>query len=53
MQVLDRKSFLSLCGVALFSTLAVGCETVEGVGEDIEDLGDEIEDEANDAQRNR
>jgi predicted small secreted protein len=53
MNVLDRKSFLSLVGVALFSTFAVGCETVEGVGEDIEDLGDEIEDEANDAQRNR
>ena len=53
MKLLDRKSFLSVFGVALFSTFAAGCETVEGVGEDIEDLGDEIEDQANDAQRNR
>ena len=45
------KSWLSLLGVVLFSAFAVGCETVEGVGEDIEELGDEIEDEANDARR--
>jgi predicted small secreted protein len=51
MKLANPKSFLSLLGVALFSTFAVGCETVEGVGEDIEELGDEIEDEANDAQR--
>jgi predicted small secreted protein len=53
MKVLDRKSFLSLLGIAALSTFAVGCETVEGVGEDIEDLGDEIEDQANDAKRDR
>lgn len=53
MQILDRKSFLALAGVAVFSTFAVGCETVEGIGEDVEELGDEIEDEANDARRNR
>ena len=45
------KSFLALLGVVAFSSLTVGCETVEGVGEDIEELGDEIEDEARDAQR--
>ena len=33
------------------SAFAAGCETVEGVGEDIENLGDEIEDEARDSRR--
>jgi predicted small secreted protein len=51
MRLVNPKSWLGLLGVALFATLSVGCETVEGVGEDIEELGDEIEDEANDAQR--
>jgi uncharacterized membrane protein YtjA (UPF0391 family)/predicted small secreted protein len=51
MRLANPKSFLSLLGVVLFSTFAVGCETVEGVGEDVEDLGDEIEDAADDARR--
>ena len=52
MKLVDPKSFLSLLGVVLFSTFcAAGCNTVEGIGEDIEDIGDEIEDEANDARR--
>jgi predicted small secreted protein len=42
---------LSLFGAAVFSTFAVGCDTVEGIGEDVEDLGDEIEDAADDAKR--
>ena len=46
MKLVNPKSYLALFGVVLFSTFAVGCETVEGVGEDIEELGDEIEDEA-------
>lgn len=53
MKVANPKSLLSLLGVVLFSGFTVGCETVEGVGQDIEELGDEIEDEANDAQRRR
>jgi predicted small secreted protein len=51
MKLVNSKSYLALFGVVLFSAFAVGCETVEGVGEDIEELGDEIEDEANDARR--
>lgn len=51
MNVANPKAFLSLLGVLLFAGFAVGCETVEGVGEDIEELGEEIEDEANDARR--
>jgi predicted small secreted protein len=53
MSLVSRKSFLALVGAAVLSPFVVGCETVEGVGEDIEELGDEIEDEANDAQRRR
>lgn len=45
------KFYLSLLGVTLFSAFAVGCETVEGVGEDIEEAGEEIEDAADDARR--
>ena len=51
MKLVSPKSFLSLLGVLMFAGLAVGCETVEGVGEDIEELGEEIEDEADDARR--
>lgn len=51
MKFVNSKSYLALLGVGLFSVFAVGCETVEGIGEDIEDAGDEIEDAANDAQR--
>jgi predicted small secreted protein len=51
MKLAHPKSFLALLGVVAFSGLAGGCETVEGVGEDIEELGEEIEDEANDARR--
>jgi predicted small secreted protein len=51
MKLANAKSFLAVLGVVLFSGLAVGCETVEGVGEDIEELGDEIEDQARSAQR--
>ena len=43
-------AFVSLLGVVLFSAFAVGCDTVEGIGEDVEDLGDEIEDAADDAR---
>jgi predicted small secreted protein len=51
MKLANAKSLLGLLGVVLFAGLAVGCETVEGVGEDIEELGDEIEDQATAAQR--
>ncbi len=51
MKVANSKSWLSLFGLVLFSAFAAGCDTVEGVGEDIEDLGDEIEDAADDAKR--
>jgi predicted small secreted protein len=42
---------LALLGVVAFSAFAVGCETVEGIGEDIEEAGEEIEDAADDARR--
>jgi predicted small secreted protein len=51
MNLAKRKSFLALFGMVLFSAFAAGCETVEGIGEDIEDAGDEIEDAADDARR--
>jgi predicted small secreted protein len=51
MKLASSKSYLSLLSIVMFSAFAAGCETVEGVGEDIEELGDEIEDEANDARR--
>jgi predicted small secreted protein len=51
MKLAEPKSFLALLAIVLFSGFAAGCETVEGVGEDIEELGDEIEDQAKDAQR--
>lgn len=51
MKFANPKSYLSLLGVLLFAGFAVGCETVEGVGEDLEELGDEIEDQARDASR--
>jgi predicted small secreted protein len=53
MKLANPKSFLALLGVVLFSAFAVGCETVEGIGEDIEDAGDEIEDAADDARDRR
>jgi predicted small secreted protein len=48
MKLTNSKSWLSLLGVVAFAAFAAGCETAEGIGEDIENLGDEIEDEAND-----
>jgi predicted small secreted protein len=51
MKFANPKAFLSLLGVVTFSAFAVGCETVEGVGEDVEELGEEIEDAADDARR--
>jgi predicted small secreted protein len=47
----NTNSYLALLGAVLLSSFAVGCETVEGVGEDVEELGDEIEDAADDARR--
>jgi predicted small secreted protein len=51
MKLIDSKAFLTLLGVGLFSVYAAGCETVEGIGEDIEEAGEEIEDAADDARR--
>ena len=51
MKFINSKSYLALLSVGLFSVLGSGCETVEGIGEDIEDAGDEIEDAADDARR--
>jgi predicted small secreted protein len=38
---------VTLCGAALSG----GCNTVEGVGQDVENLGDEIGDEAREERR--
>ena len=51
MKLANPKSLLALLGVIALSGFAAGCETAEGIGEDIEEVGDEIEDEANDARR--
>lgn len=51
MKIINSGSYVALLGVAAFSIFSAGCDTVEGVGEDIEDLGDEIEDAADDARR--
>lgn len=51
MKLIDSRSYLALLGVAAFSVLGAGCDTVEGIGEDVEDLGDNIEDAADDARR--
>jgi predicted small secreted protein len=50
MKLINSRTYLTLLGVAAFSILGAGCDTVEGLGEDIEELGDEIEDEADDAR---
>jgi predicted small secreted protein len=50
-KIINSGSYVALLGVAAFSILGAGCETVEGVGEDIEELGEEIEDQADDARR--
>jgi predicted small secreted protein len=49
--MLRRKifSFLVLMALGLCPILVVGCNTVEGAGEDIEAGGDAIEDAAEDA----
>ena len=50
----NQSKLLALISALLLSSAFLsGCNTVEGVGQDIENLGDEIEDEANDARRNR
>jgi predicted small secreted protein len=51
MKLVTPKSYLALLGAVVFSAFAAGCETVEGVGEDIEEAGEEIEDAADDARR--
>jgi predicted small secreted protein len=51
MKLANSKSWLSLLGVIAFGAFAAGCETVEGIGEDVEELGDEIEDQARDSRR--
>ena len=51
MKLANTKSWWPLLGVVAVAAFAAGCETVEGVGEDVEELGDEIQDEANDARR--
>jgi predicted small secreted protein len=40
-------TLVTLCGAALSG----GCNTVEGVGQDVENLGDKIGDEARDEKR--
>ncbi|ADM10086.1 glutamyl-tRNA synthetase [Parvularcula bermudensis HTCC2503] len=36
--------FVRLTALFLLSLAAVGCNTVEGVGQDVEEVGEEIED---------
>jgi predicted small secreted protein len=41
-----KKSVLELILIGLLSMFMAGCNTIEGVGEDIEEGGDRIEDAA-------
>lgn len=50
MKFIESRSYLALLGLAAFSVLGAGCNTVEGVGQDVEALGDNIEDAARDAR---
>lgn len=50
MKFIESRSYLTLLGLAAFSVLGAGCNTVEGVGQDVEALGDNIEDAARDAR---
>jgi predicted small secreted protein len=50
----QRRAFLAAAAataITLGSGILVGCNTVEGVGQDVEDLGDEIGDEAREQRR--
>lgn len=50
MKFIESRSYLALLGLAAFTVLGTGCNTVEGVGQDVESLGDNIEDAARDAR---
>jgi predicted small secreted protein len=48
----SRKAFLAATvAVLLGGTGLSGCNTVEGVGQDVEDLGDAVGDEAREERR--
>ena len=53
----DRRKFLAAAAVAtaaaLCGGLLAGCNTIEGVGEDIENAGDAIGDKARDEKRRK
>ncbi len=40
----QRKPFLAFAVLALSAAFALGCNTVEGAGEDIENLGEGVSD---------
>ena len=42
-----KNNMLVLALMGLFSLGLVGCETMEGAGEDMENAGEEIQEEAN------
>lgn len=44
------KKYFALIAATLFSLSLMGCNTMEGVGEDVEAGGEAIEDTANDAR---
>lgn len=41
----------AVLGAALFMGVGVGCNTTEGVGEDVEEVGETIDNTAEDARR--
>jgi predicted small secreted protein len=51
----SRRFFVAAAGATLCGALLGlgGCNTVEGVGQDVENLGDKIGDEARDQKRRR
>jgi predicted small secreted protein len=53
MTIESRKVLLAAAAAALFGGVLSGCNTVEGVGQDIENAGDAIGDEAREQQQRR
>jgi predicted small secreted protein len=51
MTIDNRRTFLTATMAALCAALVSGCNTVEGVGQDIENAGDAIGDKAREEKR--
>ncbi len=43
------RKLLIMLGLAAFSLMATGCNTISGVGQDVESVGEAVEEAAEDA----